>query len=964
MAVACYTPEKLRDYLSGWTDAEQSELIEVHLQSCQDCEQTIANLEDATDSLVNGLRCRQADAREAPQTTDDDANDSAAAENRYDSVINYAINRARNLAPIPLTTLPLPVPPLRSVGPYELQRPIGHGGMGTVYLARHRQLDRDVAIKILPAARMDDIYLAARFQREIQAVGQLTHPTIVNATDAGEYQQVHFLTMEYIDGLDLSRIARLCGPLRIADACEVVRAAAHGFAYAHAEGIVHRDIKPSNLMLTREGNVKILDFGLAQSRLWDGPSAELTTIGQLMGTLDYMAPEQAESPESVDYRADLYAIGATLFRLLTGRPPLAAVPGLSPLAKLRLLSSTRAPRLDTVRPDAPAELADLVESLLQRDPSQRPASALHVAEQLATFTTDSNLSALITQAIELEHEQPPSVEHPPYSFVDPVQLVEKHSDDRGRRRRNWFVAACLVPLFALAAVLIKIETDKGQLVIESEVAQATISLTQDGQPVESLQVTTGTDTTRLAAGKYEIKLDAGSDQVSIDKQTIEIRRGETVIARISRDEKSAPTLASDKREPTYLEKPLSYWLSRLNERDPESLQQALNAVNALVSRSTSEEIKTVLLAALPDFYDLDRPVIQGFVPQMVGIVATCTRSRDEFAQLLIPILQASSPGVQAKLIASDAIAPMDLPQVWEWLLKRHQDGQLPPDVRIIAVDRLAVNLNRENMAPALRGKTAEIIRQLGGLPRRNLYSTPYSPTGDYVRWPAEYAQLLEATAIDTLISEDASDQEVLLAVIHLKMPQFDSQRMARTPKREQLIAALTRRLRAQLETDRLDQLTHCTNVQENLINVGTPKKATYPLKITITRGAHQLSITTNLLELIHRMGVQDQMLDEITLIVDRLNDDVAKWLGRMSSVLRPGVATVNWPQIPIEDGIITKYVIWFEAVRLLPEPVRSERAWRLFMPEHKPMWLQWLTRDLNRDDSGNIKVELNPSLKT
>ncbi|MCA9166946.1 MAG: hypothetical protein KDB23_04740, partial [Planctomycetales bacterium] len=132
MAVACYTPEKLRDYLSGWTDAEQSELIEVHLQSCQDCEQTIANLEDATDSLVNGLRCRQADAREAPQTTDDDANDSAAAENRYDSVINYAINRARNLAPIPLTTQPIPVPPLRSVGPYELQRPIGHGGMGTV----------------------------------------------------------------------------------------------------------------------------------------------------------------------------------------------------------------------------------------------------------------------------------------------------------------------------------------------------------------------------------------------------------------------------------------------------------------------------------------------------------------------------------------------------------------------------------------------------------------------------------------------------------------------------------------------------------------------------------------------------------------------------------------------------------------------------------------------------------------
>ncbi|MCA9171497.1 MAG: hypothetical protein KDB23_27705, partial [Planctomycetales bacterium] len=694
-------------------------------------------------------------------------------------------------------------------------------------------------------------------------------------------------------------------------------------------------------------------------RLWDGPSAELTTIGQLMGTLDYMAPEQAESPESVDYRADLYAIGATLFRLLTGRPPLAAVPGLSPLAKLRLLSSTRAPRLDTVRPDAPAELADLVESLLQRDPSQRPASALHVTEQLATFTTDSNLSALITQAIELEHEQPASVEHSPYSFVAPVQLVEKRSADRDRRRRNWFIAVCLVPLFALAAVLIKIETDKGQLVIESEVAQATIALTQDGQPVESLQITTGTDTTRLAAGKYEIKLDAGSDQVSLDKQTIEIRRGETVIARIRRDEKSAPAIASDKREPTYQELPLSYWLSRLNERDPQSLTQALIAIKALVSRSTSKEIQLRLLDAVRDFYGSDAPQAQMYLEHMVGIVSACTPSRYEFAELLIPILEALSPEVQAKLIGSGEIAAMELPQIWEWLLKRQRDGQLVPDVRNTAVNQLASRLNNRNMAPAWRNRTADTIRQLGGLPRLHLFAMPISPTGESLLWPSEYAELLEAMAIDTLIAEDASDQDVLLAIIQLKLPQYDNKRLAEMPKRKQLVAALARRLRTQLDTDRLDRLTNCLNVPIGLIDAGTPKKASYPFKLGIRYGKQELSITTNLLDLIHRLGVQDQMLDEITLIVDRLNDDVAKWLSTKYLILRD-VPVISWPSIPIEDGIVTKYVIWFEAVRLLPEPVRSERAWRVVSQE---MWMNALIQDLRLDDNGKIGIVLNPHLK-
>ncbi|MCA9160841.1 MAG: hypothetical protein KDA72_21065, partial [Planctomycetales bacterium] len=466
-------------------------------------------------------------------------------------------------------------------------------------------------------------------------------------------------------------------------------------------------------------------------------------------------------------------------------------------------------------------------------------------------------------------------------------------------------------------------------------------------------------TTRLAAGKYEIKLDAGSDQVSIDKQTIEIRRGETVIARISRDEKSAPTLASDKREPTYLEKPLSYWLSRLNERDPESLTQALMAIHALVSRSTSEEIKKALLVALPEFYDSDGT--QPFVGGMVGIISKCTPSRDEYAQLLIPILEASSPTVQAKLITTADVTAMDLPQVWEWLLKRHQDGRLAPDVGTTAVERLALRLTYENMPPALRDRTADTVRRLGGLPRNFLFTTPRLAV-QYTQWPPEFAELVETTAIDTLLSDDSSDQEVLVATIQLKMPQFDGQRLARTPKREQLIAALARRLRTQLDTTKLDQLTHCSNVSNGLIDAGTPKKANYPAKLDIIYREPQLSLTTNLLELIHWLGIQDLMLDEITLIVDRLNDDVAQWLGRHCRTLILDRASVNWPYLPIDDGRVTKYVIWYEAIRLLPEPVRSERAWQVVSQE-KEMWMNALIQDLRLDDNGKIGIVLNPQLK-
>ena len=158
----------------------------------------------------------------------------------------------------------------------------------------------------------------------MKAVGKLVHPNIVHAYDAGEEAGIHFLVMEYVDGVDVTRIQKRCGQLAVADACEIVRQAAIGLQHAHENRMVHRDIKPSNLLATKDGVVKVLDLGLALLHEGDAAAArDLTNTGQVMGTLDYMAPEQADDTHAVDIRADIYSLGCTLYSLLAGQPPFA-----------------------------------------------------------------------------------------------------------------------------------------------------------------------------------------------------------------------------------------------------------------------------------------------------------------------------------------------------------------------------------------------------------------------------------------------------------------------------------------------------------------------------------------------------------------------------------------------------------------------------------------------------------------
>jgi serine/threonine protein kinase len=287
-----------------------------------------------------------------------------------------------------------PAPPPQ-LGVYQLQGRLGQGGMGTVWKAWHTRLKRTVALKTLRADCLGNAPALARFQREMEAVGKLDHPNLIRATDAGEAAGIHFLVMDFVEGTDAAKLVQEHGPLPIADACEMVRQAALGLQYAHEAGLVHRDVKPSNLMVTRQGQVKVLDLGLALLHAAPDETGELTGSNQWMGTADFMAPEQGASAHTVDIRADVYSLGCTLYKLLSGRAPFSTTEYSTPYKKMEAHARAPVPPLRVGRPEVPADLAAVLERMLAKAPADRFATPGEVASALAPFAAGCNLPRLV-----------------------------------------------------------------------------------------------------------------------------------------------------------------------------------------------------------------------------------------------------------------------------------------------------------------------------------------------------------------------------------------------------------------------------------------------------------------------------------------------------------------------------------------------------------------------------------------
>jgi serine/threonine protein kinase len=270
------------------------------------------------------------------------------------------------------------------IGQYLVEEKLGSGGMGVVFKARHRPSQRVVALKILPPSFGRDADALRRFRREFQVASRLSHPNVIATIEANEDRGVHYLTMEYIPGHDLDKLVSRGGPMALKLALHCAIQAARGMEAAHAQGVVHRDIKPGNIMIDPAGAVRVLDLGLARvieasSQIGQTAAGNLTQSGAFMGTVDFLAPEQANDAKSADARADIYSLGCTLFFLLTGKPPFQ---GDTVLKRLLAHQERPAPSLRAARP----EVSDLVEDtylkMMSKRPSDRPQSMSEVVMAL------------------------------------------------------------------------------------------------------------------------------------------------------------------------------------------------------------------------------------------------------------------------------------------------------------------------------------------------------------------------------------------------------------------------------------------------------------------------------------------------------------------------------------------------------------------------------------------------------
>lgn len=276
------------------------------------------------------------------------------------------------------------------LGRYQLKELLGKGEMSSVYLAEHVRMKRRCAIKVLPSHKVRETSYLGRFHREAEAVAKLDHPNIVRAYDVDMEEEagteIHFLVMEYVVGKSLEKTVQDRGQFSIIEAADSIRQAAAGVAHAHDAELIHRDIKPGNLLIDKSGVVKLLDLGLA--RFFKDQDQESLTIKhdeKVLGTADYLAPEQAVDSHAVDERADIYALGCTLFFALAGRPPF--VDGT--LVQRLLAHQTQAPPpIMELREDCPPELAAILEKAMAKSPDERFQTARELEQALAGFLVD------------------------------------------------------------------------------------------------------------------------------------------------------------------------------------------------------------------------------------------------------------------------------------------------------------------------------------------------------------------------------------------------------------------------------------------------------------------------------------------------------------------------------------------------------------------------------------------------
>ncbi len=395
MRTVCPSLATLQAYSLGTLSAAETAELDRHLDQCQPCVTWLLERGDSEDALVEAMRSAPDSAPFAEELS---CRQGLARAMELGALFGHSVPTT---GPTATAEPSVESSRLHELRDYELGEMLGRGGMGTVYRARHRKLDRIVAIKLINTHLEGGSPRIARFEQEMRAAGQLDHPNIVRATDAGEVDGIPYLAMEFVDGMDLAQWVERHGPLRSANACEIIVQAAHGLQHAHEHGLVHRDIKPANLMLTVDGRVKVLDLGIALLRGHELREATDDAVGgrpTLMGTVSFMAPEQFDELATSDIRTDIYSLGGTLFFLLTGQTPWNVEHNQTwntrPVPWPEAITS----RLQADQRDIPAELISVILRMLAPEPSERFARPCDVIEALRAFTHHADLAAMMCDA--------------------------------------------------------------------------------------------------------------------------------------------------------------------------------------------------------------------------------------------------------------------------------------------------------------------------------------------------------------------------------------------------------------------------------------------------------------------------------------------------------------------------------------------------------------------------------------
>ena len=360
--------DELVAFANGRLSDEIVEVIADHVDGCSDCRKVLENTDD--DHL--GRLARNAIRNvERSDTVLDQGSDTHP--NERNDVL--AAEVTQQLAGHPR---------------YRILNHLGSGGMGEVFKAEHRMMQRPVALKIIRNELTKHSDAVSRFRNEVQTAASLTHPNIVTVHDADEFGGVHFLVMEFVEGKTLYERVATNGPLDAEEAADIIRQVSNGLQHAHEQGMVHRDIKPHNLIITADGTVKILDFGLARFAMNVDPQSQfsesvgLTAANLTLGTPDFIAPEQANDARSADIRSDIYSLGCTFYFCLTGQTPFPSGSSLEKISSHMLLEPTS---IATIRNDVDESIVAALEKMMRKDPAERFQSPQEVSSALDAIQT-------------------------------------------------------------------------------------------------------------------------------------------------------------------------------------------------------------------------------------------------------------------------------------------------------------------------------------------------------------------------------------------------------------------------------------------------------------------------------------------------------------------------------------------------------------------------------------------------